>query len=78
MDICMPCLDGIEATRRIKAESPNIGIIIMSSHDENLFQLRALEAGASGYLTKGTASDHLVDAVKCVITNRGDPDESKV
>jgi DNA-binding NarL/FixJ family response regulator len=52
MDIRLPGLDGLEATRRIKATSPPTRVIIMSMHDEDAYIYEALAAGASGYVVK--------------------------
>jgi CheY-like chemotaxis protein len=53
MDISMPVLDGIEATRRITADFPGVRVIIVSANDDEGFHRRAREAGAAGYLLKG-------------------------
>jgi len=66
MDISLPGVSGIEATRRLLARRPEARILIFSIHDEAVFALRALEAGARGYLTKASAPDTLVDAVEIV------------
>jgi DNA-binding NarL/FixJ family response regulator len=70
MDICMPSLDGIEATRRIKADFPDIQIIVLSSHEGNPFHQQALEAGANGYVVKGRPSEQLTEAVLPLIATR--------
>lgn len=67
MDICMPTLDGIEATRRIKAEFPDTHIIVLSSHEGNPFHQQALEAGASGYVVKGRPVEQLTSALTPLI-----------
>jgi two-component system, NarL family, response regulator NreC len=66
MDISMPDLNGIEATRRILEKSPKTQIVILSMHStpEDIF--RALQAGAKGYLLKESAGKELIEAVKAV------------
>jgi two-component system, NarL family, response regulator NreC len=55
MDISMPDLNGIEATRQIMSESPGVKVIALSMHSDSLFVLNMLKAGASGYLLKDCA-----------------------
>lgn len=66
MDITMPGLSGLEATRRLKARHPGVGVLVLTMHEgeEYLFQL--LHAGASGYLLKESASDELLAAIRAV------------
>jgi DNA-binding NarL/FixJ family response regulator len=66
MDVHMPEVNGIAATRRIVAESPHIGVLVLTmfDEDENVFQ--AMRAGARGYLLKGADSDDIVRAVRAV------------
>ena len=71
MDICMPVLDGIEATRRIKAAFPDILILIQSSHDEKSVFQSALEAGANGYVRKGSPSEQFTNAVLSLLPSPG-------
>lgn len=66
MDVNMPIISGIEATRRITTHKPNTKIIILTVHAENPFPAQLLEAGASGYLTKGCAAEELEEAIKKV------------
>jgi DNA-binding NarL/FixJ family response regulator len=70
MDISMPGLNGIEATRQIRHNLPLTRVIILSMHDdkENIFQ--AMEAGAEGYLLKESAGVEVVDAVREVMDGR--------
>ena len=70
MDITMRGLNGIEATARIRADRPQVPVIILSMHDSAEHVHRALEAGASGYLVKDSAAQELVDAVRAVRLGR--------
>jgi DNA-binding NarL/FixJ family response regulator len=64
MDISMPNLNGIEATRRIKEKYPDINIVILTVHANEAYIFQALSAGAEGYLVKQTAPEDLVAAVE--------------
>ncbi len=66
MDVNMPRLSGLEATRRITERFPNTRVIILTIHAQNPFPAQLLEAGASGYLTKGCDSSELAKAIKTV------------
>jgi two-component system, NarL family, invasion response regulator UvrY len=70
MDISLPDVSGIEAMRRLIQREPSAKILIFSIHDEAIFPDRAYRAGARGYVTKASAPDVLVDAVRAVA--RGD------
>ena len=63
MDLEMPVLDGIEATKRIKAEQPEIAIVILTSFSDRDRILRALDAGAAGYLLKDAEPDEISKAI---------------
>lgn len=64
MDVQMPVLDGIEATRRIVADHPDVKVVILTTFDHDDYIFDALEAGASGFLLKNADPDDLVDAVR--------------
>lgn len=64
MDIAMPRLDGIEATRQIKALCPSITILALTAYDDDQFIFSLLEAGAAGYLLKSVRGHELVEAVR--------------
>jgi DNA-binding NarL/FixJ family response regulator len=66
MDIGLPGLDGIDATVRIKSESPTTKIIMLTSHDNDRDVFAALAAGADGYCLKEVSSNHLASAIKAV------------
>jgi DNA-binding NarL/FixJ family response regulator len=70
MDICMPGLDGIEATRRITAESPRVRVMMLSSFTSESSQSSALAAGAHGYLVKGQSTPKLAAAIQQVLASR--------
>jgi RNA polymerase sigma factor (sigma-70 family) len=66
MDIAMPQLNGIEATAQIVKHNPSAGVIILSMHSDEGYLVRALSAGAKGYLLKDSAEIDLVRAVQAV------------
>lgn len=70
MDISMPDLNGIEATRQIVADSPDVKIIALSMHSDKRYVKGVLSAGASGYLLKDSAFEELVEAIRTVDTGR--------
>ena len=66
LDIAMPNLSGIEAAQRISALLPQTRIIILSMHSDESYVLRALKAGAKGYLLKDSAENDLIEAIRAV------------
>lgn len=70
MDIAMPHLNGIEATAQIVRRNPTTGVIILSMHSDETYLLRALNAGAKGYLLKDSAEVDLIRAVHAVAQGR--------
>lgn len=66
VDIAMPRVNGIEATRRIKADHPEIGVLVLTVHDDDQYVYAILEAGAAGYLLKDVHGSELVHAVRSV------------
>ncbi len=66
MDISMPGIGGLEATRKISQVVPGVKIIAVTIHDDDPFPARLLEAGASGYLTKGCDVQEIVSAIRSV------------
>ena len=66
IDIAMPKLDGIEATRQIKALCPAVTVLILTAYDDDQFIFSLLEAGAAGYLLKSVRGQELIDAVRAV------------
>lgn len=71
LDISMPDLDGIEATRLIRATCPHTHVVVLSAHDNAEHVYRALEAGAIGYLIKDVESTEVVAAVRAASVGRG-------
>jgi DNA-binding NarL/FixJ family response regulator len=69
MDITMPDLNGIDATRKIVTELPNSKVIALSMHSDRRFVSGSLEAGASGYLMKDCAFEELVSAIRSVMSS---------
>jgi DNA-binding NarL/FixJ family response regulator len=70
MDISMPDLNGIDATRKINADYPNIKVIALSMHYDKQFVSEIFKAGASGYLLKECAFDELEHAIRVVMENK--------
>lgn len=70
MDIAMPEMNGIEATRRITAENPEIKVLALSMHSARRFVVEVLSAGAKGYLLKDCAADELVRAIHTVAAEK--------
>ena len=66
MDIAMPILNGLEATRQIKKTDPKIKVLILTIHKNEEYVLNALQVGASGYLEKDTGVDELLNAIHSV------------
>ncbi len=66
MDLAMPVLDGIEATKRIVAAGSRARILVVTSHDDDTLVLKALRAGATGFFLKDAAADRLAEAVRAV------------
>ena len=67
MDIGLPLMDGIEATRRIKSEVPETGVIMLTSHDADRDVFAALSAGADGYCVKEVSSRRLAIAIRAIV-----------
>ncbi len=70
MDISMPDLNGIDATRRIVAEFPNTKIVALSIHSDRRFVAQMIEAGATGYILKENAFEELAKAIRVVNNNQ--------
>ena len=70
MDVSMPGMNGIEATRQITATLPRVKVLCLSMHSEEQFVTAVLEGGASGYLLKECALDELLTAIHTVMANQ--------
>jgi two-component system response regulator NreC len=70
MDIGMPNMNGIEATRRILAARPRTAVVILSMHQDESYVLRSLKAGAKGYLLKDSLRSEVIDAIRTVAQGR--------
>ena len=66
MDIAMPKVNGIEATRRVKASQPSTAVLILTAYDNDQYIMALLEAGAAGYLLKNVSGKDLISAIRAV------------
>jgi DNA-binding NarL/FixJ family response regulator len=66
MDIALPKLNGIEATRQIKETRPSTAVLVLTAYDDDEYVFALLEAGAAGYLLKDVSTDELVEAIRAV------------
>lgn len=66
LDLSMPGIGGLETLRRIRAKYPTAQVLALSMHDSETLMLRAMEAGAAGYLTKQSGIEQMVEAVRQV------------
>jgi DNA-binding NarL/FixJ family response regulator len=66
LDISMPGRGGLEVLKEIKQKNPKMAVLVLSIHSEEQYAVRVLKAGASGYITKSSASDELIKAIKTV------------
>ena len=66
LDMSMPGRSGIELIKQVKTEKPRLRLLVLSMHQESQYAVRAIKAGASGYLTKDSASTQLVSAIRKV------------
>ncbi len=71
LDVRMPNLTGLQATREIKRQAPEVAVLILSMHDDERYLFEALKAGASGYVLKAQADTDLLAAIRAV--ERGEP-----
>ena len=67
MDVTMPVLDGIEATRLIRHQLPNVQVVVLTMHGDSDLMTRALQAGAAGYLVKDCSTEDVVSAVQVAL-----------
>jgi DNA-binding NarL/FixJ family response regulator len=66
MDIAMPGMDGLEATRRIKKKSPRMKVLVLTQYDDRQYILSAIKAGVDGYLPKRAVGSELISAIRVV------------
>lgn len=66
LDLTLPELNGLEVLKEIKARWPEVAVLVLSMHGEDQYAIRALKAGASGYLTKGCKTEELLQALETV------------
>jgi NarL family two-component system response regulator LiaR len=66
MDVAMPKLNGIEATRQIKAANPTTSVLVLTAYDDDQYVFAFLEAGAAGYLLKDVSTSDLIQAIRAV------------
>ena len=78
MDLSMPQMGGIEATRAIKVESPRIGVLVLTAHADQEMLLEAIRAGAAGYVLKGVGPDELVGVVRATLGGESPVDQELV
>ena len=71
LDVRMPKLTGLQVTREIKRQAPEVAVLILSMHDDERYLFEALKAGASGYVLKTQADADLMEAIRAV--ERGEP-----
>jgi two-component system invasion response regulator UvrY len=70
MDVSMPDRNGIDTLKLVRKEFPKLPVLVLSMHPEEQYALRALKAGASGYLTKQSAPEQLVTAIRQVASGK--------
>ncbi len=70
LDLSMPGKSGIEAIKQIKEEQPHLRILVLTMHEESIYAVRAIRAGASGYLTKESAAELLVAALQRIASGK--------
>ena len=70
MDISMPGVDGVEATKRIRAAAPEVAVLVLTMHDDDETVFSAMQAGALGYLLKGADQEEIEQALRAVVAGR--------
>lgn len=75
MDVRMPDMDGLEATRAIKRDHPLVGVLMVTMHEDPDYLLEALSAGAAGYILKGSPGTRLIDAIRRTVRGESPLDQ---
>jgi two-component system invasion response regulator UvrY len=70
LDISMPGMTGLDVLKRLKREKPKLAVLVLSMHPEEQYAVRVLKSGASGYLTKESATDELITAIRKISQGR--------
>ena len=70
LDVAMPLLNGIEATRQIVRRAPDVKVLVLSMHSDEAYVMQAMQAGAKGYVLKESAAAELLDAVAAVAAGK--------
>jgi DNA-binding NarL/FixJ family response regulator len=70
MDLKMPITNGVEATRQIKSQFPNVKVLVLTTYDDDEWVFNAIQAGASGYLLKDSPRDELIKAVRGTVAGK--------
>ncbi len=70
MDLKMPIMNGVEATRQIRTKYPDVKVLVLTTYEDDKWVFDAIQAGASGYLLKDTPRDELVKAIRGTVTGR--------
>ena len=70
MDLKMPGMNGVEATRRIRVQHPQIKVLVLTTYDDDAWVFDAIRAGASGYLLKDTPREKVLEAIRGTVTGK--------
>jgi NarL family two-component system response regulator LiaR len=70
MDLKMPVMNGVEATRQIRTKYPEVKVLVLTTYDDDEWVFDAIQAGASGYLLKDTPRDQLIRAIRGTVTGK--------
>jgi DNA-binding NarL/FixJ family response regulator len=76
MDLKMPVMNGVEATRQIRAKYPDIKVLVLTTYDDDEWVFDAIQAGAAGYLLKDTPRDEVVKAIRGTVSGKSYVDPS--
>jgi DNA-binding NarL/FixJ family response regulator len=70
MDLKMPVMNGVEATRQIRTKHPQVKVLVLTTYDDDEWVFDAIQAGASGYLLKDTPRDEVIKAIRGTVTGK--------